>query len=134
MKKFDFYGQFAFAMPGCLLAIDYNGFGIAYAGLFMFGLGVWQLLSTIINMASANNPHFAFFRNNFIIATVYIIVAAALMMADRHISAKTTDAIFVIMLAIPPFLIVRYWLGIGKIYDLWFLKKKESFLVEEISS
>jgi|GEM_PF-2590196 len=134
MKKFDFYGQFVFAIPGCLLAIDYNGFGIAYAGLFMFGLGIWQLVSTIINMASANNPHFAFFRNNFIIAIVYIIVATALIMSERHMSPKTEDAIFVLMLAIPPFLIVRYWLGIGKIYDLWFLKRKEPIDIDEIGN
>jgi len=131
MKKFDFYGQFVLAIPALLLALDYNGLGIAFAGLFMLALGVWQLISTLVHMFSKDDTHFNFFRNNFIIAVVYILLV--FILSSLHMHYRTENTVIIIMLAIPPFLIVRYWLGIGKIYELWFLKKKEPFELENSS-
>ncbi|MES2775188.1 MAG: hypothetical protein V4722_13455 [Bacteroidota bacterium] len=125
MKKFDFYGQMVLIIIGLLLAIPFDDMSIAFAGLVMFATGVWQLISTIVNLANEGGTHKTFFRNNLFIAIGYIIVAIILWELFKGSMARNIeDAAWYIMMGIPPLLISRYWIGISKIYDVGFFKKK----------
>lgn len=124
MKQFDFYGQMILIILGLLLAIDYKGWGLPFAGLVMFVLGVWQLISTLVNLFAKDQSHLSFFRINLLIAVGYTVGAVILILVTDEFHGKIGDRLFIAMMAIPPFLIFRYWIGISKIYNVGFFKKR----------
>lgn len=125
MKSFDYYGQMVLIISGLLMAIDYEGMGILFAGLTMLILGVWQLFSTIANLASTDEINKSFFRMNLFIASLYTVIAIVVFIGfNKSFSDSVIRIIMFIMLGIPPLLIFRYWIGISKIYNVGFFKKK----------
>jgi len=126
MKNFDYYGQMALIISGMLMAIDYKGMGILFAGLVMLILGVWQFISTIANFLGKDRSHEPFFRINFYIAIVYFTLAIILYPLSNGIRTRIHDIVWFIMLGIPPILIFRYWIGISKIYGIGFFKQKNN--------
>jgi hypothetical protein len=125
MKSFDYYGQMVLIIAGLLLAIDYNSMGILFAGLAMLAVGVWQLLSTIFNLLNESTVDKTFFRNNLFIAIGYILVAVILWWVFNNSGMyKLEEKLWFVMMGIPPLLIFRYWIGISKIYNVGFFKKK----------
>lgn len=125
MKSFDFYGQTALIILGLLMALDYKGMGILFAGLAMLVLGVWQLLSSIANLANAGEMNKSFFRKNLFIASLFIVVAIFIFAGlNKSFSNSVNEIIKFIMFGISPILILRYWIGISKIYNVGFFKKK----------
>ena len=73
MKQVDFYGQMILIILGLLLLIDYNGWGLPFAGLVMFGLGAWQLISTVVNLLAKDQSHLAFFRINLLLLWLMLL-------------------------------------------------------------
>ncbi|MEO7312645.1 MAG: hypothetical protein ABIX01_19825 [Chitinophagaceae bacterium] len=123
MKKFDFYGQMVLIIFGLLLAIPLDEMSFLFAGLLMFVAGVWQLLSTIINLLNKDTEKIKFFQTNLFIAIGYIIAAIVLWEVVKT-SRDLEKMVWITMMALPPLLIFRYWICISRIYGVGFFKKK----------
>jgi len=124
MKNFDYYGQLVLIIAGSILAIDCKGFGILFSGLAMFVLGVWQVLSSVANLATHGCIYKPFFRTNLVVALVYTVMALLLSYTRQGFSVTIKDVTWFVMMAIPPVLIIRYWIAIGKMYGVGFFKAK----------
>ena len=80
-------------------------------------MGVWQVLSTVINYrTTANETIKKFLKNNLLIAFVYLLIFTALLEFD--VLGKMHEISLIGILLIADVLVIRYWLRLKNIYQL----------------
>lgn len=125
-QKIDLYGQLTFMLlsltPFLLIfskGVNYKDvvFFYLYHALFLIVLGVWQVVSTVINYRTTTNEHVKkFLKNNLLIAFVYLLMFTALL--EFNVLGKIMDAYLIGILLIADVLVIRYWLRLKNIYQL----------------
>lgn len=124
-QKFDLYGQLILMLlsltPFLLLldnAANYKDaiFFYFYHALFLIVLGIWQVLSCIVNYKQTKNDKAKrFLKNNLLIALAYLIIFATLLEFDML--GKMLDISVIGFLLIADGLIIRYWFYLKKLYQ-----------------
>lgn len=125
-QKTDLYGQLTFMVlsltPFLLIfsrGVNYKDvvFFYFYHALFLIVLGVWQVLSTVVNYrTNADERVKKFLKNNLLIAFVYLLIFTALLEFD--VLGKMLDTSLIGILLIADALVIRYWFRLKKIYQL----------------
>ncbi len=89
--------------------------GILFVGLAMQILGTWQLLSTIANLAGADEMKKSVYRIHLIIASLFTIEIIVVFVGyNKSCSANVIETIMFIMFGISPIPITSYWIGSAK--------------------
>lgn len=125
-QKIDLYGQLTFMLLSLtpFLLIFSNGvnykdvvFFYFYHALFLIVLGIWQVLSTVINYRTTiDESAKKFLKNNLLIAFVYLLIFTALLEFD--VLGKMLDTSLIAILCIADILVIRYWFRLKKMYQL----------------
>lgn len=118
MKKFDLYGQLVLIVLSYLVLINiYSDDWLApilYHGIFLILIAIWQIISTIKNIAAYDSTiNTDFFKTNIQIAVIYFTVYF------YSLFTFGLSAWFVVpSFLLAHILIIRYWRGLKKHYQL----------------